>query len=112
MTELYNVNKAVRITRFLNCERVVNVNRITNQALDGTTYLQIVGTPTVDFKAICWVDRVGKAAMETAEAEGSLLRLTCKHGTYYGRITSASYGERQAADWFQVTLTLAMEGEP
>ena len=109
MAELYDMNRAIRITRFVQCERQVNVMRIVSKALDGTSYLQIIGTPNVDFKIVCYVDRVGKTALETAESDGNLLRITVKSGTFYGRITEAKYSERQAGDTFQVTLKLAME---
>lgn len=110
MAELYNYNKGTVITNVVTtCLDSQEVNRITNKALDGSTYLQIIGQPSKTISVVCAVQWSGREALMEAEREGDLLRVTMSYGTYYGRIVDCQIGSKLPQDWFQAQLSLLEE---
>lgn len=108
MALLFDVTESKEITEFVGLEKTQDVTKVENTALDGTYYQQIIGSPREIYNVTAYVDRAGKDTLMTADANGNLLRVDAKHGTYYGRITGKPrYGDRLAQDYFKVTMTLA-----
>ena len=109
MAQLYDITKEYAITRFVSLDESQEVNRIINKALDGTTYIQIVGKPSVNYQLEVYVDIMGKARLFRAEADCNLLRVSVQSGTYYGRITSLSISKMPPSKYFKATVVLAVE---
>jgi hypothetical protein len=112
MSELYDVTTSEVISRLAQMEETVKVTQIKTAALDGTIYIQNIGTPETDLTGDIYVDRDGKAALQSAYSDGDTMRVTLKHGTYYGRIIGCTFGARMAGDYFKATLTLTKEAAP
>lgn len=109
MSELYDVTANRIISPYVQVEAEDDVTQIVSKSLDGTVYLQIIGSAAVSYQGTVYVDRAGKAALQAARAGGHLLRSTVGHGVYYGRLTALKFGPRQAGDTFVATVTLAKE---
>ena len=62
-----------------------------------------------DISGTAYVNRAGKAALETARAGCDLLRVELKHGAYRGRLTELKFSDRMAGDRFTADFTLAKE---
>lgn len=99
----------IAISDFAQFETVVSPNQIVSTALDGSVHIQSVGDANVSYDGTVYVDRNGKMALETAYANGDLMEIIVKHGTYYGRITALKFGNRMAQDRFEASVTLAKE---
>lgn len=108
MAELLNYTRNDLISRYVQMESTSEPSRIVNYAIDGTAYVQIIGSPAVRYTAEVYVYRQGKAKLELADRNGDVLKLTVKHGIYYGRISEINF-DRLSVDAFKATLTLAKE---
>ena len=111
MSQLYDYTESIEITEFVSLEIDQRINVVENTALDGSYYQQIIGLPAVFYNVTAFVDRTGRAALQTVEASGNLLRITVKRGTYYGRITMGAlkFSDRMGSGWYKATLKLAKE---
>ena len=109
MSLLYDETTSAAISYHLSLESSSNVTQIKSVSLDGTVYLQTIGSPQTDYTGKVYVDREGKALLEAAYANGDLLRAEVKHGTYHGRLTDIKFSDRNAGDTFETTITLAKE---
>lgn len=109
MAELYDITQGHAITRFVSLDVAQGVKRIINTALDGTTYIQVIGTPSVTYQIEAYVDAGGKARLFLAEADCNLLRATVQSGTFYGRITALSCAKMPPSRYHKATITLAAE---
>lgn len=109
MAQLYDITLNREITHLVSISTSQNVNRVINQALDGTTYIQVIGSPTRSHSLDVYVTDDEKAKMEQAEADCNLLSATVDAGTFYGRITSQSFKKIAGGRWHQATVVLASE---
>lgn len=109
MALLRNEDTGTDITRFITLEEKQSVIRTEWQTLDGRTYLQRYGNPTVTYEIVVYVNYAGKQLLFTAEDTAALLKAECKHGTFFGHIIERKDFDRLAGDWFKTTLTLSPE---
>lgn len=109
MSLLFNITKNTVVSDKVQFEVGCKPTQIISTALDGTTYIQNIGTAAVTYEGTVYVDRAGKAALDSAFAAGDLLRIDVKHGTYYGRIIGLKHSDRQVRDTFTSTVSLAKE---
>jgi fermentation-respiration switch protein FrsA (DUF1100 family) len=109
MSFLYDETAGVTISEYVTMEQTPDQVQVISTSLDGSVYIQNIGEPQLYLSGDVYVDRAGKANIETAWEEGNLLRADLKHGTYYGRITKLSIGNRLPHDMFKATVTLAEE---
>lgn len=112
MSLLHDETAGVDISEYVTMEQAPDQTQVISTSLDGSVYIQNIGEPQLYLSGAVYVDRAGKANIETAWNEGNLLRADLKHGTYYGRITKLSIGNRLAHDMFKATVTLAEEAAP
>ena len=111
MPEIRNYSTGDIITRFASLTRSAVPRQVVNIALDGTSYIQTIGAPTVSYEVEAYVRPRGRALLEQAWADTAILAVTVRSGLYYGRITELKFGERMAQDWYQANMTLAKEIE-
>lgn len=109
MSLLYDETTSAAISYHLSLESSSNITQIKTVSLDGTVYLQTIGSPQTDYTGKVYVDRTGKALLEAAYANGDFLRAEVKHGTYRGRLTDLKFSDRMAGDRFTADFTLAKE---
>ena len=109
MSLLYDVTTSEVISRLAQMEETVKVTQIKTASLDGTIYIQNIGTPETDLTGDIYVDRDGKAALQSAYSNGDTMRVTLKHGTYYGRIIDIKMSNRLPGDMFRAAVTIAEE---
>ena len=77
MAELYDMTAGVSITNIVeSCEEEREVNQVLNYARDGTIHLQIIGSPRIKYRLICYATRSQKTLLDTAWAAGNQLRIT------------------------------------
>lgn len=69
------------------CESSQDINQIVNYAIDGTAYIQIVGSPKVSYDVICYVSRSKLPLAETAWHEGHSILIGIRNEEYRGIIT-------------------------
>ena len=107
---LRDVSRNVDLSGFATWVRTSTPTMITNTALDGTTYVQMVGEPKVEYAVTAYVTRAQRDALDTSVQNCSLLSCETSKGIVYGRITAQiKYGERLAGDYFKADLTLSEE---
>lgn len=119
MAELYDEITHASLTNIVeSCEEAQEVNQIVNYARDGTTFLQILGSPKKKYTVICYATRTQEALIESAWASGNMLKVTMsgENGNSrlsYGRIIElqkdlmANMWDGVARrDYYKVTLTL------
>lgn len=70
------------------------VNRVKNTALDGTVYMQIIGTPAkvIDVEGEVYDGKLD--LLRVAEQSGVILSLSNDEETWYGRITDLQEGRK------------------
>lgn len=112
MSLLHDETAGVDISEYVTMEQAPDQTQVISTSLDGSVYIQNIGEPQLYLSGAVYVDRAGKADIETAWDEGNLIRADLKHGTYYGRITKLSMGNRLPHDMFKATVTLAREAAP
>lgn len=109
MTQLYDVTLNREITRLVSALTDQSINLITNTALDGTTYIQVIGQPSFKHELEVYVNEAGKKKLEEAEAGCNLLRVSVSIGTLYGRIVKKSIKKMAGGRWYQAIVVLAAE---
>ena len=113
MSLLYDETAGVTISEYVTMEQTPDQTQVISTSLDGSVYIQNIGEPQLYLSGDVYVDRPGKANIETAWTSGNLLRAELKHGTYYGRIAKKpNIGNRLPHDMFKATVTLAEEAAP
>ena len=109
-TNLRDIDRNTDITPFVTWVRASEPTIITNTALDGTTYIQLVGEPIVEYKVTAYVSRSQREELDASVANGSLMSCVTSRGTARGRINKKiSYGDRLPGDYFKAEFTLARE---
>lgn len=87
MAELYDCNTSTSITPIVeSCELNQEINQVVTYSTNGTPYMQIIGNPRKSYSVICYATRTQVSLIETAWANGNLIRITMTSGTYYGYI--------------------------
>lgn len=112
MAELYDVTAATSLTPIVeSLTPKRTVNQITNFAIDGTSYVQIVGAASIQYDVVCYAPRNTVPLIELAYSRGNTMKVVMSHGTYYGIIISFSKSELPQ-QYFKMELTLAMVPTP
>lgn len=111
MASLQNVDSDEIITNHVSLKEKQEVIRSTQTLLSGEVYIQRIGSPSVNYEVVAYVNYEGKSQLLLAEDMASLLEISVNHGTYRGRITKMSFGERLPCNYFKADLTLAKEPE-
>lgn len=86
--------------------------KITSKALDGTVYVQTVGTPThtANVSVFCSVDE--KDLVDAAEAAGGAVQVTYRDVTYLGYIESKPQWQTiYPGKWYNAEIVLLIEEE-
>ena len=111
MALLKNMDSGEHITRHVSLQSSQEVIREVQTLLSGEQYIQRIGDPAVSYDVTAYVNRAGKALLESADDTAALLEVTVRHGVYYGRITKLKINDRLPGDWFEATVTLCKEVE-
>ena len=107
---LRDVDRNIDVSIYASWEKTSVPTMITNTALDGTTYIQIVGEPVVEYKVTAYLTREQRDILDASAANASLMSCAVSKGTARGRINGKiSYGDRLAGDYFKAEFTLAKE---
>ena len=109
MSRLYDMTSTVCISTYVQFEIEEETQQIVNTSLDGTVYIQNVGSPQKNCVGSVYVTRDEKTLLMSAFSGGNLMRIEVKHGTYYGRIIELSFGERLPGDYLEAKLKVANE---
>ena len=91
MTGLTDATTGTFITEFVTHIAQPETVKVVSRALDGTTYMQIIGDQSRNISAMVYVDEAGKRLLEAADASGNLLCFESFGVTDYGRMTSLSF---------------------
>jgi hypothetical protein len=111
MTELKNIDTDTVITPFVSLKEKQEVIRILHKTLDGNQRCSRFGQPIISYDLIVFVKYEGKIMLMSCEDELSLLRVTLKSKTYFGRIIELGEFERISDEYFKTEMTLAKESE-
>ena len=107
---LRDVDRNIDISSYVTWVQNSTPTMITNTALDGTTYIQLVGDPIVEYKITAYLSRSQRNELDASAANGNLMSCVTSRGTARGRINGKiSYGDRLAGDYFKADFTLAKE---
>lgn len=109
MTLFYDETTGTVISRFAQFEVDQDVKQVVSRSLDGTLYIQTIGSAAINYEGTVYVDRAGRLALLSAQERVDLCRVDLPRGSYYGRITGLSFGNRMVGDYFAATVTLAKE---
>lgn len=86
--------------------------KVTSKALDGTVYIQTVGTPTHTAKVSIFSSLEEKGLLDSAEASGSLIEVTYRDTVYLGYIESTPQWQTiYPGKWYNAEITLIIEEE-
>ena len=88
-----------------------DVSQVESKALDGTVYLQIIGSPSVTITADIILEAEMKPTLEAAHASGALMSVGAGSAKQYGRITGLSFKNKIRGGLQRCTVTLAKEEE-
>ena len=107
---LRDTTRNIDLSGYASWLRTSTPTMITNTALDGTTYIQLVGDPKVEYEVTAYVSREQRNELDASAQNCSLLSCQTSKGTIYGRITEKiKYGDRLAGDYYKAELTLTEE---
>lgn len=109
MAQLYDETTSTELSVYVSLTPEQEVNAVENIALDGTYYKQVIGSPLVTYKLTAFVTESQQDDLMDAEADCDLIKVTVNRGTYYGRISSLSFGDRKAEDYYEASIVLAKE---
>lgn len=112
MAELYDLGRSMSLTPIVeSCVLRMQPNLVTNYALDGTFYIQVLGEAAALYDVVCYAPRVPTTFIESGYAEGHIFRVTMSSGTYYGICVefNKSY---LLNDYFKIEMTLAYVPNP
>lgn len=86
--------------------------KVTSKALDGTVYIQTVGSPTHTAKISVFSSREEKNALDAAEASGALIQVTYRGVIYFGYVESKLQWQTiHPGKWYSAEMTLLIEEE-
>ena len=86
--------------------------KVTSNALDGTVYIQTVGTPTRIAKVSVFSSLEEKDLLDSAEASGALVQVTYRDTVYFGYIESALQWQTiHPGKWYSAEMNLLIEEE-
>lgn len=86
--------------------------KVTSKALDGTVYIQTVGTPTHTAKISVFSSREEKDLLDAVEAAGALLQVTYRDTVYFGYIESKIQWQTvYPGKWYNAEIMLLIEEE-
>ncbi|MDD2267966.1 MAG: hypothetical protein PHY15_00275 [Eubacteriales bacterium] len=109
MTELRNMDSGIAITSFVSLKEKQEVIRTIHKTLDGRQLISRYGFPAVSYELTVYVKDDGRQALLSAEDDLSLLKVTTRDKTYFGRIIKLSDFERISQEYFKSKVTLAKE---
>lgn len=90
----------------------LNQTKVTSRALDGTVYIQTVGSPTHIAKVSVFSSREEKNLLDSAEASGALVQVTYRGTVYFGYIESALQWQTiHPGKWYNAEMNLLIEEE-
>ena len=85
--------------------------KVTSKALDGTVYIQTIGSPTRTAKVSVFSSREEKDLLDEAEADGELLQVTYRGVIYSGYIESKLQWQTvYPGKWYSAEMSLIIEG--
>ena len=86
--------------------------KVTSKALDGTVYIQTVGTPTPKARVSVFSSLEEKDLLDSIEASGALIEVTYRNTVYFGYIESALQWQTiHPGKWYNAEITLIIEEE-
>lgn len=86
--------------------------KITSKALDGTVYVQTVGTPTQTARVSVFSSVEEKDLVDAAEAAGEVVQVTYRDVTYLGYIENKPQWQTvYPGKWYNAEITLLIEEE-
>ncbi len=110
MSKLYS--GSTLITRFVRLVKQVEPRKITDTLLDGSDFVQIIGTAPerLDIELSC--DLTGKKLINEIDASGGLLTVFDKDGNQYStRIINKAGWKTAGSKYYQTTLTAGVVTE-
>lgn len=112
MAELYDVDTQTSLTPIVeSCIPKRQPNLVTNYALDGTFYAQVIGESPFQYDVICYAPRGVMIFIEDGFVNGHIFRVTMKSGTYYG-IGTDFQKSYLLQNYYKIEMTLAYVPEP
>lgn len=88
----------------------VEQKKIVSKALDGTVYIQTIGSPIQRAEVSVFCSREEKLLMDHAEASASLIQVTYRDELYLGYIEAAPQWQTSyPGKWYSATITLLIE---
>lgn len=106
-TRLVDVDNNTVLSRYVSYARQKKPTQIINYALDGTPYIQTVGTPNSEITVKAYVKAAEQELVDNAWADVSIVRIEVGKIKIYGYITNVNYGERMAQGWYLATITIS-----
>lgn len=86
--------------------------KITSKALDGTVYIQTVGSPTVTATVSVFSSKEEMELLNEAEAAGARISVVYRGVTYLGYIESKLQWQTvYPGKWYNASMTLLIEEE-
>jgi hypothetical protein len=107
--ELRDETTGTRLATNVQGETIFEPTMITNTALDGTTYIQIIGDPIITYEIRSYLTRSARNLLENAKSNGDLIAATLAQGTVRGRVLKTEYSDRMAMGQYLVNITLVKE---
>ena len=108
---LRNQTTGEHITEHCWAQTSSNVNQVVNTALDGSVYIQVIGSPSTTIVAECVIDTGAKAKLESAHARADLMAITGDGRTTYGHVTKLYFQDKVRGNMQRCTVTLMEEEE-
>lgn len=85
-------------------------SKIVSKALDGTVYIQTIGSPVKKAEVSVFCSREEKSLMDEAEASAALIRVVYRDEIYLGHIEAAPQWQTSyPGKWYSATITLLIE---
>ena len=109
---LRNQTTGEKITEFCWTKTTPNVNQVVTTAMDGTVYIQVIGSPSKTIVAECVITTDAKPKLESAHARADLMSVTDEDGRVTcGHITALSFQTKVRGNKQRCTVTMAEEEE-
>ena len=106
---LNNATTGEQITEFCWATTQSNVNQFTATALDGSVYIQVIGSPSQTIIAECVIATGMKSVLESAHANVDLMFLSDGSETIHGRIIELEFQVDVRGGKQRCTIKLARE---
>ena len=106
------VSDGVILGQVLSFSKGLKQTKVTSKALDGTVYIQTVGTPTQTATVSVFSSMAEKDLLNSAEASGALVGVTYRDATYLGYIESELQWQTvYPGQWYNTEMVLLIEGD-